>query len=223
MSVDSEWIIEAEPLASTSTSTELATLQDRETAIDSDGWIYDLATGEVLGHAEMAERFTIDTDDAADWALQLKSKLEGDVAGIDIRLQALKEILLAVRREKVRRLSWWQWRFAPDLIEFARRKLAGTRSRTANFTWGKVQFRATQGTNEILDDAAAVAWMKVWDPSRVKVSERVTIKDVLETIDVEAAATGEQPERPNWLKSTGPQESVTISTGIDVKLKLTHK
>lgn len=191
--------------------------EERETAVDDDGWVYDPNTGEVLGHAELLERFTVDSDDAADWVLKLRSQLEGEILGIEAQLKAVSEMLLAVRNAKYRRLSWWEWRFAADLIKFARTKIAGTKAKTAWFTWGKVQFRKTAGTNEIVDPAAAVEWMRTWNPKGIKVTESVGIKKVLETIELIAQTTGEEPERPGWLKSTGEGENVTISTGIEIK------
>ena len=44
----------------------------------------------------------------------------------------------------------------------------------------------------------------------------MTVTDALKAIEAAKAATGEDV-RPDWIVSTGPSESVTISTGIDRK------
>jgi phage host-nuclease inhibitor protein Gam len=186
-----------------------------ETAVDPDGWVYDVATGEVLGHQEVDPYFAVMSTEAADWVLRLRSKIEGDLAGIDARIRALTAQLQALRSAQVRRLSWWDWRFSAELVAFARTTLRG-KSRTAHFAWGKVAFRRNAGTHQILDMAEAVAWVKDWAPERVKVVESVAVKDVLAAIEVVARATGEEPDRPPFLQHIGGGETATVSTGIVV-------
>lgn len=196
-------------------STEIVPAE-RETAVDPDGWIYDTSTGEVIGREDLPAKFEVDDIDKAEWSLELRSKLEGDIAAIDIRLAAVREQLQAIRREKLRRLSWWDWKFGDSLKAFARSQL-GKKSKTAQFAWGKVSFRTTAGNNEIMDMEAAVEWMKVWKPAKVKVTEKVGVKDVLATIQEVAEISGEKPEKPPWLISSDSHENVTISTGIEIK------
>jgi hypothetical protein len=85
------------------------------------------------------------------------------------------------------------------------------KSRTVQFEQGKVSFRSTQGRNEILDMPQAVAWMWRHKKELVRVVETVTVTDVLKVL----ATTNE--DRPGWLRSTGPGESITINTGVDVQ------
>lgn len=189
----------------------------RVTDVDPDGWVYDVSTGEVLGLAGVAERFVVDSAESADWALELRSRIEGQIVAIDERLRAVTERLKSLRADQVRRLSWWEWRFAPSLAAFARQMLAGKKTRTAKFGWGTVAFRASPGTNEIVSQEEAVAWMRVWDPEKVRVVETVTVKDVLKVREAVARKNQEEPEHLPWLASSGAQETVVISTGIDVK------
>ena len=206
------------PIAAVTTETEIeAPGPARETAVDSDGFLYDVDTGEVLGRADLDDRFEIRDDDAAEWVLELRSKLEGDVIAIDARLKALGEMLRTLRAEKMRRLSWWDYRFSSRLTGYARTKLKG-KGRTAVFAWGKVAFRASKGTNTIINMERAVAWMRTWAPERVKVVESVSVKDALASLELAKDATGEAPEVADWLVSSGPQESVTVTTGIDIQI-----
>lgn len=195
---------------------ESAAEAPRDTDVDPDGWVYDVATGEVLGRVDVAERFQVDSVESADWALELRSRIEAEIVAIDARLKAVTERLQAMRSDQVRRLSWWEWRFGPSLAAFAR-SLLGKKSRTVKFGWGQVAFRTSAGSNEILSQEEAVAWMRVWAPERVRVVESVTIKDVLKVRDAVAAKNDEEPEHLPWLASSGPQESVKISTGIEVE------
>jgi hypothetical protein len=193
----------------------------RRTDVDTDGWVFDLETGEVLGRIDADERFEVDSDERAEWVLSLRSQLEGELVALDVREAALLRQLRTLRAAKLRRLAWWDYRFAPSLIAFARSLLAG-KERTAQFAWGRVSFRSTKGTTRILDMTEAVAWMRTWDPAKVRVKESVTVKDVLATRKAVAEEYGETPEHLGFLASSGPGESVTVSTGIEVKAKPDH-
>jgi hypothetical protein len=188
----------------------------RRTDVDSDGWIYDIISGEVIGRIDADERFEVDSVERAEWVLSLRSQLEGELVALDVREAALLRQLRTLRAARLRRLAWWDYRFAPSLIAFARSLLAG-KGRTAQFAWGRVSFRSTRGTTRILDMDAATAWMKVWKSEKVRVKESVTVKDVLATRRAVAEEYGETPEHLGFLASSGPGEVVKVSTGIEVK------
>jgi phage host-nuclease inhibitor protein Gam len=191
----------------------IETTPERPTAVDSDGWVYDTISGEVLGHAGAPERFVIASEDDADWALQRRSEVEAEVAKIDAQIRAVTANLQAKRAAALRRLSYWEWRFAPTLIEFARSRLTG-KSRTWQGTWGRVSFRRTPGSNAIIDDEAAVAFVREWAPDRVKVVRSVTLKDVLAVKGQAEAVTGEEVSLP-FVVSSPPGEAVDVRTGIE--------
>lgn len=183
------------------------------TATTRDGWIYEIETGEILGHADVLDRFEVNSADAADWVLGMRSAIEADIVATDLRLRAVTEQLKAIRREHERKLAWWEWRFRPSLVAFARSVLAGRKERTARFTWGSVSFRRTQGSRQILDMEAAVAWMKTASPGRVKVVESVTVTDVVKAAG--DPGDGDALSGFRWLSCTGPGESVKITTGVE--------
>lgn len=192
----------------------------RRTDVDPDGWVFDIETGEVVGRIDADERFEVDSIERAEWTLCLRSQLEAELVALDIREAALLRQLRTLRAAKLRRLAWWDYRFAPSLIAFARGLLAG-KGRTAQFAWGRVSFRSTRGMTRILDMSEAVSWMRTWAPEKVKVKESVTVKDVLATRRAVAEEYGERPEHLGFLASSGPGESVKVSTGIEVKAKHT--
>jgi hypothetical protein len=190
------------------------------TDVDSDGWVYRIDDGEIVGRIDADERFEVDSVERAERVLEIRSKIEGELVALDVREAALLRQLRALRAAKLRRLAWWDYRFAPSLIAFARSLLAG-KGRTAQFAWGRVSFRSTRGTTRILDMSEAVRWMKVRDLAKVKVKESVTVKDVLATRRAVADEYGETPEPLGFLISSGPWESVTVSTGIKIEAKHT--
>jgi hypothetical protein len=190
---------------------------ERATAVDSEGWLYDVVTGEVLGHPHAPEAFTIDSDLAAEWALELRSKIEGDIAAVEARIRALTAQLDAIRATHVRRLGWWDWRFHSQLVAYARSKL-GT-ARTWRCAWGKVAFRRLPPASEIVDMPAAVAWCEAWMPDLVhRPAPRVTVSAAVAAVEAAALATGDR-ERPSFLVSSLPGESVTVSTGVELNGK----
>ena len=201
------------------TATELETIvessaTERQTYTDPDGWIVDAATGEVLGRADVAQRFEVTSDDAADFVLQIKSEIEGAIAGLTARKTALVAMLDAQIADQRRRLSWWDWRFAASLTAFARSCLTG-KARTAKFAWGQVSFRKTAGSTVILDDAAALAFVEAWAPEKVKVVRSVNVSAVKAAIEAcQAACPGEEIEVP-FLRVSGEDETVNITTGIE--------
>lgn len=181
-------------------------ITERRTAVDADGWLYDVDSGEVLGLPDLADGYAVDCVQAADAALEIRSRLEARLASLRLRKAALIANIEGLEAEQRRRLAWWDWRFAAGLIAFARSRLG--KGRSAKFFHGAVTFRATKGTNKITDMDAAVAWMRARDPECVQVVETVMVSDVLAAL----ARNGES--RPAWLQSSGPGESITISTGI---------
>jgi hypothetical protein len=191
---------------------------------ESDDWLLDAETGAVVGRLDVADHFHIDSTEKAEWALRLRGEIEGRIVDLDARLEALRANLLALRAEQVRRLAWWDWRFGSQLADFARRMLAGGKKRTWTCAWGRVSFRRTPGNTKILDGCMheAVAFVRAWEPGRVRVVETVGVKDVEAVMEAIRAATEEEPEKPGWIKSTGESENVTINTGIHLKKETTN-
>lgn len=186
---------------------------ERPTAVDSEGWVYLIQSGEVVGHAGAPAVFRVDSEESADWVLQRRAEVEAEVAKVDAQIRAVTANLRAKRAAALRRLSYWEYRFGPSLVEFARSRLTG-RARTWQGTWGRVSFRKTPGSNAIIDDAAAVEFVRTWLPGRVRVVESVGLKDVFACRAAAAGATGEDVPLP-FVVSSPPGEAVDIRTGIE--------
>jgi hypothetical protein len=196
----------------------------RNIVLDPDKWLTDLDTGAIVGRLDVQDHFRIDSPETAEWALEVRAQIEQQIVALDARLEALRANLLTLRAEQMRRLSWWDWRFRPQLADFARRALVGGKKRTWTCAWGRVSFRRTPGNTKILDGCMheAVAFVRAWEPGRVKVVESVGVKDVEAVLEAIRAATEEEPEKPGWLKHSGESESVTIDTGVHLKKETTN-
>lgn len=200
------------------TAIEEAT-ERRRIVTSHDGWSTDEETGEIVGYEHLPQRFEIKDEESADWVLELRSRLEGEVVGLEARRDALVRQVNAMIGERHRQLAWWDWRFRPGLIEFARKCLKGATVRTKKFAWGQVAFRKSQGTREIIDQNAAIGYVQGIAPELVKIKVSVDIKAVLKARELWAEAAGEtggEPERLAFLVESGPGENITISTGIGI-------
>jgi len=187
-----------------------------EPEVDSDGFICNSA-GEIIGHVNDREGpFQVTDRESAEWALELRSKVEGDHAAITARQRAVNEQFESQKAAVTRRLAWWDWRFRAPLVAFAKTLLKG-KSRTAVLDWGRVSFRTTPGSSTVIDDAAALAYVKLWSPASVKVVESVGVKAVLAAKAAAEAATGEPEGVLPFLATSEPGENVEVSTGIEMK------
>lgn len=194
-------------------------IKEANSVVDADGWIYDSATGEVLGRENLDGRFAIDSEESANWALKLRVEIETKILALDAQLRVLSQQIDALRNAQVRRLAWWDWRFRSELIQYARKRLEGRKERTAKFIWGNVAFRKCKGATTILDHQAAVDYVKTWCPERVKVKESVSSEDVKHVMDILTESTGNPQPKPNWLVLAEPREEIKIETGMDVEAK----
>lgn len=177
------------------------------TAVDSEGWLYDVETGEVLGLAatRASEVETIDSTERADEVLEIRSRVEARIVALQARRAALNRQLDALEKAERDRLAWWDWRYRDLLVEFARGLLRKAKGRTIRFAFGSVAFRSSKGTNQITNMEAAVEWVKRRDPELVKVVETVSVTAVL--------SLSEGRELP-FIQSSGPRETATIETGV---------
>lgn len=187
-----------------------------------DGFLIHPDSGAVLGHVrDLPERpFTIDDDDSVNWALKLLHSLEGDVAGLQARRDALVAEMDAIIANKAKRIAFWIFRFEMDVKRYARSQLKG-KEKTARFPWGHVSFRTTPGSNKIVSEEEAMAYVETFAPELVKTkTERwVGIKEVLAAAVIAEKALGEPQTDLGFMKHTGPDENVTISTGIQIEGK----
>lgn len=188
---------------------------ERNIAVTDDGYLYDIDTGEVLGLADLPELFEVRDEDSANWVLEKRAAIEAGIVARTALLEAAQRNIQALINAERRKLSYWDFRFSPSLTKWAKTMLTG-KSKTLQLAQGKIAFRATKGSSSIINDEAAIAFAQDYLPSAIKRKEWVTVTDALKAIEAAKQATGEDI-RPDWIVSTGPSESVTISTGIDMK------
>ena len=205
-----------------SETTEKPPESARETAVDEEGYVYDVATGEVLdivGAPETgrpAEVFEVRSREAVEWVLKKRIEAEAEMRAIESRRAAINANLDAQLVGPRNRLKFLALRFDAELIAQARAELAaaGGKGKTAKYDHGQISFRATPGRSEVTDQAGAVAFVEAWEPDRIVIKKSVDVKAVQAAIAEAARATGEDPEVASFYATTGPRESANIKTGV---------
>lgn len=181
-------------------------LTEATETIEVDGYRVNPETGEVVGHAEHDEVWRPQTREEVEWVLERMAEADAEILALDARLAALKSNLEAQRKAQERRLAFLNMRFGADLEKYARESLQATgwKTKTLQLDNGRISFRTSRGTNKIVDMDAAVEWAEIYVPDIVKKSVNVT--DII-------TETGDLTQL-NFIESTPPSETVTITTGI---------
>ena len=168
--------------------------------------LVDSETGEIF---DIPERFVIDSEAAADWAIERRVNLTGEIA----RLKAKRNDILArmdaeiARYEK--RVEGWDRRFLAELTEWAaaERERRGVRGKTLHTTHADLQQRETRPKHEITDMDEATAWAYENAKGLVHVKHWVNVSELLPLLD--------DGEEPSWLKVTPGTEKLVFKNGGD--------
>lgn len=120
----------------------------------------DPETGEVLAVHPPEPDFVIDSRERADWVLGKMLALDTEIAAIEgsALVQQARAVLANAERMKAglaRERAAWEWRFGPELAQFARANLGKTK--TWRGYYGSVSFRA-QAAKLTVADADKAAW-----------------------------------------------------------------
>jgi hypothetical protein len=140
------------------------------------GFLVDADTGEVLGLASTPERFDVTDLASAEWVLNKMSECDAEEMGIEARIKAVTENLNSDLRQTRGRREYLMGRFGEGLKAFAHFDQGLGKRRTTSTAFGKLSFRTTPESIEIVDMALAVEWAKTNAPDAVK-----TVESVLKT------------------------------------------
>lgn len=213
--------------------------------VTDEGLVYDVdpETGEVLAVHPPEPEFVIDSRERADWVLGKMLHLDAEIAAIDTaaivqQARAILENAEAKKKDLARRRAALEWRFGPELAQFAKANLGKTK--TWKGYYGSVSFRATPAKLKVSDPVKAAWWALEACPGAARVEfdlggiPPMTQKLIAETaMDQEDAvkATFFVSQLPpdtrervmkfdaECLAEAGPEvvpegESVKISTGV---------
>ena len=198
--------------------------RSREVAVDEDGVPYYVAGGEVISPEAYAKlesapeldrpafSWTIESRPEAETALGKRAKLEREILGLKAEKLAITKNIDSQIRDVESRLKWWDFRFAINLIEFARSILGKTK--TVKFSRGQVAFRNKAATIEITDNDAAVEWARKWAPEIIKKREYVNKTDLAPTL-ARLAEEGVDTTLVFVKEIPAVENAPSISTGIE--------
>jgi phage host-nuclease inhibitor protein Gam len=197
------------------TAEEFESEAEPDTYLDAEGWEVDGRTGEVTRHVAFTPEFSVNSDEAAEAVLAAHMRAEGIIVGLTAELAALTVNVETRINAQRRRIAYLDWRFRADLINHARGRLVG-KARTATYTHGRVAFRTSPPSTTIIDMAAAVAFVETFgQPDQVERPEpRVSLKAVKLAMPEAQRQTGED-DRPAFLATSEPEETITIKTGVE--------
>lgn len=184
--------------------------------ITADGLLYDVdpETGEILS-VEPVERFEVDSRERADWVLAKLLQIDAELASLEHSqiVQQAKAIIAGAEAQSAalrRKRSALEWRFGPELGAFARREIAGGKSRTWHGLYGSIAFRSAPARLKIVDHDAAGQWALASCPEAAKVECLVSL---IPSVIREAILAGEVPA-PRGIEVRPASETVTIKTRV---------
>lgn len=188
----------------------------RITEVDADGWVIDSETGEVVGREDVLPAVVVENDREANVLLELRCRTEANIAAIDYRLDVLRDNLRRQRKQQENRLAFWDWRYGPAVIAYAKKMLARGKARTLTFDWGRVKVRRDQGAHKIVDHDEALDFVKQWSPGLVKTREHVGVTEVLSAREVAAreCAMAEENMILPFMTAEPPGDRWEVVTGI---------
>lgn len=161
------------------------------------------------------ERFEVLTEDAANWVLKLIMAEESELLAIEARRAAILANLDGQSVEHANRLRSLHWRFDNDLAAWARRRLAEARgaAKTVKLMFGKLSFRQSKGSAEVVDPSAALAFVREWAPEKI-VPKPVGVEAVKAAIEAARDQSGDEPDCAAFFRAAEPHESFSITTGL---------
>lgn len=200
-------------------------MPDQISAIIVDGFLIDPVTGEVLGHVDQREEFHVSDLASAEWVLEKMQSLDSEVAGLEMRLQAVSEQIGAMIADRRRRREWLEKRFEAELEAFAARELADRKERSLKTPFGTLSFRkqpvriAIREGVQTTDSCKAgeshilpplVDWAMVYHPESVKKTVAFQISQLPKGLgisdvdgDLPAEFFEEIPESQTFYVTTG--------------------
>ena len=202
--------------ATADAETQAQAQAERETAItepDDDGvrWIFDVE----IGIAGLTAPPEITDRESANWAMTRLACIESAILAKEARKEALASNMQKLINAERKKQVYWEYIYRAPMIEWAKNQLTG-KSKTVQLEAGKISFRTSKGSSEIIDNDLAMAFAMDYLPEAVKTRKTISVTDALRAIAAAKTATGEDI-RPKWLISTGSNENITFTTGVKTK------
>ena len=157
------------------------------TTIEQDGFIIDIETGEIIGLAR-PEFHVIDAD-SADWVLEKILDAKANIAREDMKLKSIAENIESRKADQQRRIAYLEWKFGPELEQFAKEAVANQKTKTWKGVFGQLKFRTVKGGVRVSDPELAfeTAKSQQWVEA-IKTVESFQISKLPDALKSEAAS-----------------------------------
>jgi len=178
-----------------------------------DGVVYEVdpETGEVLSARPEFTEFRVDSREHADWVLGKMMAIDAELAALENSdvVQQARAILAnadAMAKELRSRRASLEWRFGPELAEWAKGQL--TKTKTWRGLYGSVSFRSTMAKLKVADADKAAWWALGACPDAARVTFDLAAIADPDTRQVIADLAGEQRDavKASFLVSLMPAE-----------------
>jgi hypothetical protein len=165
------------------------------------------------------EGWTVDSQDSAAWASRKLAKAHAAVEAVSAwearEIERIREVAEAERRRYRGEIESFEGHLGGYLVRLV---AEGRKTKSLDLPGGRVQLRARQPRLEILDEAAAIAWLKAADHGEyVRIKESVDKAALKKALAAEEgvlflADTGEPVE---WASLEEQGDSVSLSPATE--------
>ena len=141
-----------------------ALLNELVPLVSDEGLLYEIdpETGEVLAVHTPEPDFVIDTADKVDWVLGKMLALDSEAAAIDssaivAQARAILANAESMKRDLARRRDALEWRFGPELAQFAKANLGKTKTWKGSVRRTRIANAAVKRNNRTTTTPGTVA------------------------------------------------------------------
>jgi len=170
---------------------------------ESDEFIVDPITGEVLGLTSRPPEFTVTNQEEADWVLQKIGENESEIIAVDgvaavVHARAIVANAEAKKKPFVKKKEFLELRFKPQCHVVASEALEGKKGQTLQLTHGKIALRKVRGTLGFKPYVDPLLWAKAHCTECIKVEETAQISNVPASITMCVEALFRQARAKAW-------------------------
>jgi phage host-nuclease inhibitor protein Gam len=130
------------------------------------------------------ERFRIDTDEQATWAIRKLRSLRSRKAEIDKIAADEEQRIRDWRDDALSSLTGDDAYFAGILIDYARRQRDAEGRKSISLPYGTIKSRAAQPRVQVTDPAGFMAWARASHPDMIRIKEEPDLTAIKAAADI---------------------------------------
>lgn len=143
---------------------------------------YDPDPATELADSEQRERFRVDTDEKASWALRKLAHIRARKASNELIAEAERDRINAWLTAVNHPLDTDEQFFEGLLADYGRMQRDAEGRKTVSLPYGEIKTRETKAKVIVTDADTVLAWAKTAHPEIVKVTERVGLTELAKAV-----------------------------------------